>query len=148
MTASSAPVASVRDISKTFGQRKALNGVSVEVAAGEMVALIGPSGSGKSTLSRVLVGAWPAAGGKVRLDGASLDQWDREALGRHIGYLPQGVELFDGTIADNIARFEEDADPDAIFAAAEAEENVQRAIGGKPIRKRIHVPGRVVNLVV
>nr|WP_313196443.1 type I secretion system permease/ATPase [Shinella zoogloeoides] len=103
------------------GERKpTVTGIGFSIQAGSALGVIGPSGSGKSTLSRALVGAWPAAGGKVRLDGASLDQWDREALGRHIGYLPQGVELFDGTIADNIARFEEDADPEAIVAAARA----------------------------
>jgi PrtD family type I secretion system ABC transporter len=101
-------------------KRPTVTGIGFAIAAGSALGIIGPSGSGKSTLSRALVGAWPAAGGKVRLDGASLDQWDREALGRHIGYLPQGVELFDGTIADNIARFEEDADPDAVVAAAQA----------------------------
>lgn len=101
-------------------KRPSVTGIGFVIEAGSALGVIGPSGSGKSTLSRALVGAWPAAGGKVRLDGASLDQWDREALGRHIGYLPQGVELFDGTIADNIARFEESADPEAIVAAARA----------------------------
>ena len=101
-------------------KRPSVTGVGFAMKAGSALGIIGPSGSGKSTLSRVLVGAWSPAGGKVRLDGASLDQWDCEALGRHIGYLPQGVELFDGTIAENIARFEEDADPDAIVAAAQA----------------------------
>lgn len=103
------------------GEKKpTVMGIGFMIQAGSALGIIGPSGSGKSTLSRVLVGAWVPAGGKVRLDGASLDQWDREALGRHIGYLPQGVELFDGTIADNIARFEADPDPDAIVAAARA----------------------------
>ena len=103
------------------GEKKpTVGGIGFAIQAGSALGIIGPSGSGKSTLSRALVGAWPAAGGKVRLDSASLDQWDREALGSHIGYLPQGVELFDGTIADNIARFEEDADPDAIVTAAHA----------------------------
>lgn len=101
------------------GEKKpTVTGINFTIPAGSAIGIIGPSGSGKSTLSRVLVGAWTPAGGKVRLDGASLGQWDSEALGRHIGYLPQGVELFDGTIADNIARFEADADPDAIVAAA------------------------------
>ncbi|WP_410867414.1 ATP-binding cassette domain-containing protein, partial [Paraburkholderia sp. SIMBA_027] len=72
-------------------------GLGFVVTAGNALGVIGPSGSGKSTLSRILTGAWMPAAGKVRLDGASFDQWDREALGRHIGYLPQGVELFDGT---------------------------------------------------
>ena len=101
-------------------KRPTVTGISLAVQAGSALGIIGPSGSGKSTLARALVGAWTPAGGKVRLDGASLEQWDREALGRHIGYLPQGVELFDGTIAENIARFEEDAEPDAIVAAARA----------------------------
>lgn len=101
------------------GEKKpTLMGVSCMVQAGSALGVIGPSGSGKSTFSRALVGAWPPAAGKIRLDGASLDQWDREALGQHIGYLPQGVELFDGSIAENIARFEEEADPEAIVAAA------------------------------
>ncbi|WP_413713156.1 type I secretion system permease/ATPase [Shinella sumterensis] len=99
-------------------KRPTVAAVGFQIQAGSALGIIGPSGSGKSTLSRALVGAWSAAGGKVRLDGASLGQWNREALGRHIGYLPQGVELFDGTIAENIARFEEDADSEAIVAAA------------------------------
>lgn len=101
-------------------KRPTVAGVGFAVAAGQALGIIGPSGSGKSTLSRILTGAWIPAGGKVRIDGASFDQWDREALGRHIGYLPQGVELFDGTIAENISRFEDNADPEAIIAAAKA----------------------------
>ncbi|KKX27083.1 type I secretion system permease/ATPase [Rhizobium sp. LC145] len=97
-------------------------GVSFSLWAGSAVGVIGPSGSGKSTLSRVIVGAWSPVGGKVRLDGASLDQWDRDALGKHIGYLPQGVELFEGTIGENISRFDQDADPQAIVEAARAAE--------------------------
>ncbi|OHV80205.1 type I secretion system permease/ATPase [Rhizobium sp. LCM 4573] len=97
-------------------------GVSFAVPAGSAVGVIGPSGSGKSTLSRVIVGAWSPVGGKVRLDGASLDQWDRDALGKHIGYLPQGVELFEGTIGENISRFDPNADPQAIVDAARAAE--------------------------
>ncbi|WP_113446903.1 type I secretion system permease/ATPase [Rhizobium cremeum] len=103
------------------GERKpTVAQVGFTIIAGSALGIIGPSGSGKSTLSRALVGAWSPTAGKVRLDGASLDQWDRETLGRHIGYLPQGVELFDGTIAENIARFEERPDPEAIVAAAKA----------------------------
>lgn len=103
------------------GEKKAsVVGVQFAIGAGSALGIIGPSGSGKSTLSRILVGAWSPAVGKVRIDGASLDQWEREALGHHIGYLPQGVELFDGTIAQNIARFQDDADPEAIVAAAQA----------------------------
>jgi ATP-binding cassette subfamily C protein len=92
----------------------------MDVPKGGVVCIIGPSGSGKSSLARVLVGAWAPAAGNIRLDGASLDHWDNEALGRHVGYLPQGVELFDGTIAENIARFEDDPDPEEIVAAAKA----------------------------
>lgn len=92
--------------------------IDFTLSAGSALGIIGPSGSGKSTLARVLVGAWAPVGGKMRIDGATFDQWDREALGRHIGYLSQGVELFDGTIAENIARFEPGADPEAIVAAA------------------------------
>jgi ATP-binding cassette subfamily C protein len=103
------------------GEKKTIvAGVSFAVPAGSALGIIGPSGSGKSTLARVMVGAWSPAGGRMRIDGASFDQWDRESLGRHIGYLPQGVELFDGTIAENIARFEASPDADAIVAAAKA----------------------------
>ncbi len=95
-----------------------LTGISFAIQAGQALGIIGPSGSGKSTLSRALVGAWPLAGGKVRLDGASFDQWNRAELGPHIGYLPQGVELFDGTIAENIARLDEQPEAQAVVAAA------------------------------
>ncbi|MCQ1768515.1 type I secretion system permease/ATPase [Neorhizobium galegae] len=103
------------------GEKKpTVTNISFTVERGSALGIIGTSGSGKSTLSRAIVGAWLTAAGKVRIDGASLEQWDREMLGRHIGYLPQGVELFDGTIAENIARFEDDPDPAAIVAAARA----------------------------
>lgn len=103
------------------GERKpTVMGLDFSVPAGSALGIIGASGSGKSTLSRVLVGAWSPIAGKVRLDGASFEQWDRQALGQHIGYLPQGVELFDGTIAENISRFDDDPDPQAIVAAARA----------------------------
>ena len=82
--------------------------------------MIGPSASGKSTLVRAIVGAWPALRGTVRLDQAALDQWDVETLGRDIGYLPQDIELFDGTVADNICRFDKNADAKDILAAAKA----------------------------
>lgn len=100
--------------------KPSVTGIQFSVSAGSALGVIGPSGSGKSTLSRILVGAWSPTVGKVRLDGASVDQWDRERLGRHIGYLPQGVELFDGSIAENISRFEENASPEAIVEAARA----------------------------
>lgn len=84
-----------------------VKGVSFALKAGESLALVGPSGSGKTSLARVLVGVWQAAGGSVRLDGADVYSWDKTELGPHIGYLPQGVELFQGTVAENIARFGE-----------------------------------------
>jgi ATP-binding cassette subfamily C exporter for protease/lipase len=84
-----------------------IRGVSFIVPAGKIVALIGPSGSGKTSLARLLVGIWPTAAGKVRLDGVEIFNWNKAELGPHIGYLPQDVELFGGTIADNIARFGE-----------------------------------------
>ena len=79
--------------------------------------MIGPSAAGKSTLARVLVGVWPAASGSVRLDGAELSHWNPDELGPHIGYLPQDVELFEGTVAENIARFT-DFEPETVIAAA------------------------------
>ncbi len=100
------------------GRMPNVRDVSLSVTAGSALGIIGPSGSGKSSLVRALVGAWAAAPGSVRLDGASLDQWNPRDLGAHIGYLPQGVELFDGTVADNIARFDTAPDPEAIVAAA------------------------------
>jgi ATP-binding cassette subfamily C protein len=92
--------------------------VSFELESGQGLGIIGPSGSGKSSLVRALVGVWPAARGAVRLDGATFDQWSDEVIGRRIGYLPQDVELFAGTIAQNIARFEPDASAEEIIAAA------------------------------
>lgn len=96
-----------------------LNGVSLRLTAGDAIGVIGPTGSGKSTLARALVGVWRPVKGQVRLDGAALDQWG-EQLGRHVGYLPQDVELFDGTVAENISRFAAHPDPSAIIAAARA----------------------------
>lgn len=84
-----------------------LRGVTFGVAPGTVVGLIGPSASGKSTLARLLVGVWPAASGKVRLDGVDIYPWSKAELGPHLGYLPQEVELFDGALAENIARFGE-----------------------------------------
>jgi PrtD family type I secretion system ABC transporter len=100
------------------GSRSAvLKGVSFALAAGEVLGVVGPSAAGKSTLSRVLVGVWPAGAGTVRLDGADLHAWRREEVGPALGYLPQDVELFDGTVAENIARFGE-IDPEKVVAAA------------------------------
>jgi ATP-binding cassette subfamily C exporter for protease/lipase len=97
--------------------RPVLKQMEATLAAGEAVAVIGPSGAGKSTLARALVGVWPAQSGAVRLDGTDLRHWDRDTLGQWIGYVPQDVELFDGTIAENIARFGDD-DADSITEAA------------------------------
>ncbi|MFD2032709.1 ATP-binding cassette domain-containing protein [Ancylobacter dichloromethanicus] len=111
--------------------------MSFAVEAGSAVGVIGHSGSGKSTLARGLVGAWPSSKGSVRLDGAAIEHWDRDALGAHIGYLPQDIELFDGTVAENIARFRADAPPAAIIAAAEragVHELILRLPGGYDTR--------------
>jgi ATP-binding cassette subfamily C protein PrsD len=94
--------------------------VTFELEAGQGLGIIGPSGSGKSSLVRLLVGVWQPVRGKVRLDGAALDQWSPDELGPHIGYLPQDVELLAGTVAENISRFEAEADTDAVIAAAKA----------------------------
>jgi ATP-binding cassette subfamily C protein len=101
-------------------QRVVVQDVTFALKGGDGLGVIGPSASGKTSLARLIVGAWQPVRGKVRLDGAGLDQWAPEALGRHLGYLPQDVELFDGTIAENISRFESPPDPKAIIAAANA----------------------------
>ena len=95
-----------------------LANLAFAVEPGQMLAVIGPSASGKSTLARALVGLWPPFGGSIRLDGARLEQWNPEALGRHVGYLPQNVELFSGTVRDNISRFRPDASDEEVVAAA------------------------------
>ncbi len=98
-------------------QRLILKNLSFAIAPGEIVAIVGPSASGKSSLARMLVGIWPALTGSVRLDGASVFDWNKDELGPHIGYLPQDIELFDGTVAENIARFG-DVDPEKVVQAA------------------------------
>ncbi|WP_095077089.1 type I secretion system permease/ATPase [Pseudomonas sp. Irchel s3h17] len=101
------------------GQRNAtLQQVSFTLGAGEVLGVLGASGSGKSTLARVLVGVWPTLAGTVRLDGADIQRWNRDDLGPYIGYLPQAIELFSGTVAENIARFRQ-ADPQKIVEAAQ-----------------------------
>ncbi|MBC2666876.1 type I secretion system permease/ATPase [Novosphingobium flavum] len=102
------------------GQPVLLREVSFRLAAGEALGVVGTSGSGKSSLARALVGLVPPAGGAVRLDGAALDQWEVDAAGAFIGYLPQDIELLEGTIAQNIARFAEDAQGHEVIAAARA----------------------------
>lgn len=102
------------------GERLLLRDIQFSLSAGQVLAVVGPSGAGKSSLARALVGVWPAIRGRIRLDGASLDQWSPGQLGRHIGYLPQDVELFEGTVAQNISRFSDDANSDAIISAATA----------------------------
>ncbi len=113
---------SVRDLAAAPpGERTpALQGVSFELAPGEAIAVIGPSASGKSTLARALTGLWPVLHGEIRLSGATLGQYDREALGRYLGYLPQEVVLFAGTVRENIARFDPEASAQDILRAAKA----------------------------
>jgi PrtD family type I secretion system ABC transporter len=99
-------------------QKVIVQDVTFALEAGNGLGIIGPSGSGKSSLVRALVGVWQPVRGKVRLDGAALDQWSSEVLGRHVGYLPQDVELFAGSVAQNICRFDPDAIAENIIAAA------------------------------
>ncbi len=108
-----------------------MHSVTFQVNPGEAVAIVGPSGAGKSSLVRALVGIWAPAAGTIRLDGSELQHWEANALGRHLGYLPQSVELFAGTIAENISRFQEDATPEAIIEAAKLA-NVHQLIQNLP----------------
>lgn len=101
-------------------QRVVLQGVSFRLKAGDALGIVGPSGSGKSSLARALVGAWPAGRGGVRLDGALIEQWAPEEIGAARGYLPQDVELFEGSIAENIARFRPDFAAEDVLKAANA----------------------------
>lgn len=94
-----------------------IKGINLAIEKGDIVGMLGPSGAGKSTLVRAMLGIWPAASGAIRLDGAEISQWDREHVGGFIGYLPQDIELFDGTISENIARFG-DIDADKVVEAA------------------------------
>ena len=112
----------VRDIWVTPpGSKTAvLQGVTFQLERGQAVAIIGPSAAGKSTLAKSLLGVWPVARGEIRIDGATHDQWDRDILGRSFGYVPQSIELLDGTIGENIARFDPQASSDAVIAAAKA----------------------------
>ncbi|CAA2104476.1 Type I secretion system ATP-binding protein PrsD [Methylobacterium bullatum] len=101
-------------------QRIVVQDVSLSLQRGQGLGIIGPSASGKSSLVRAIVGVWPPVRGKVRIDGAAIDQWSSADLGPHIGFLPQEVELFAGTIAENIARFDPNAQSGAVIAAAKA----------------------------
>jgi ATP-binding cassette subfamily C exporter for protease/lipase len=111
----------LRDLKASASSRTEpiLKGLNAEFFPGEVVAIMGPSGSGKSTLARCLMGVWPQTQGKVLLDDSPLTDWDRQELGPHLGYLPQDVELLDGSISDNIARFG-DVNSAKVIAAAEA----------------------------
>ncbi|WP_298937487.1 type I secretion system permease/ATPase [uncultured Ruegeria sp.] len=95
-----------------------LRNVTLSLEPGKALGVIGKSGSGKTTLAKALLGLWQPAAGEIRLGGATLDQYDTTDLGRHIGYLPQQVTLFNGTVAENIARMSENPDPEAVVAAA------------------------------
>ncbi|MCM8738916.1 type I secretion system permease/ATPase [Azospirillum sp. A1-3] len=110
--------------------RAVLKGVSLFIAPGEAVGIIGPSASGKSTLARLLVGVWQPSSGAVRLDGHDVSLWNRENFGAHVGYLPQSVSLLDGTVRENIARMSE-ADPLTVVAAAKRA-HIHEMIGRLP----------------
>jgi PrtD family type I secretion system ABC transporter len=97
--------------------RPVLRGVDFKIEPGTVLALVGPSASGKSTLCRLMVGSWTPSAGHIRLDGADVTRWDRNDLGRHVGYMPQTVELFGGSVRDNIARLGEATDQEVIQAA-------------------------------
>jgi len=122
-------------------KQAALRMMSFRVDPGQAVGVIGQSGCGKSTLARAITGVWPVAGGKIRLDGASIDQYDPDILGSYIGYLPQKVTLFEGTIAENIARLAANPDPEMVVAAAKkagAHEMIVRLPDGYDTRVSIH----------
>ncbi|MEM9013917.1 MAG: type I secretion system permease/ATPase [Pseudomonadota bacterium] len=132
-TALPAPAGKV-EVERLFAQpinakKPIVKGVSFRLGAGEALGIVGPSAAGKSTLARALVGVERVISGDIRIDGASLDQWDRDALGPYVGYLPQEIELFAGSAASNIARFREDANAEDIIAAAEAAGAHQMILG-------------------
>lgn len=128
-------------------QRPVVSNVGIVLKAGDSLGIMGAPGSGKTALLNALAGVWPAARGVIRLDGAALDQWDTEELGKYIGYVPQQIELIDGTVAQNIARFDADASTDAIIAAArraDVHELILRLPEGYETmvgRDGLHLPG-------
>jgi ATP-binding cassette subfamily C protein len=122
-TVSLAPPSSELTVSDVWvvppgAQQPAVAGVSLKLVKGQALAIIGPSAAGKSTLAKALLGVWPLARGEIRLDGATHSQWDRALLGQSFGYLPQAIELLEGTIGENIARFDPSASSEAVIAAA------------------------------
>lgn len=122
-------------------QQAALRMMSFRLEPGQAMGVIGRSGAGKSTLARAITGVWPVAGGKIRLDGASIEQYDPDVLGSYIGYLPQKVTLFDGTIAENIARLSTQPNPDMVIEAAKkagAHDLIVRLPDGYDTRVSIH----------
>ena len=112
----------------SIGEREIIKGISFRLPAGQSLAIIGPSAAGKSTLCRLLLGIWPPSRGKVRLDGADITSWDPEKLGKFVGWLPQDIELFAGTVAENIARLGE-VDPRQVVAAANMADAHQMILG-------------------
>jgi PrtD family type I secretion system ABC transporter len=114
------PVAATTTMPGPTTERLVLRGIKFQLKKGDVLGVIGPSASGKSTLGRILVGLWRVRQGVVKIDNAPLDQWSQDRLGKFIGYLPQDVQLFDGTIGQNIARFQDDATDQKIMEAARA----------------------------
>ncbi|MBD5417241.1 MAG: ATP-binding cassette domain-containing protein [Desulfovibrio sp.] len=108
----------VADMAFSFGETGILKDISFRVRPGTALAIIGPSGSGKSTLCKLLLGIWPASAGMIQLDGADIRSWDSEKLGAYLDYLPQDVDLFAGTVAENIARMGE-VDAEQVVRAAQ-----------------------------
>ncbi len=114
-------IVSVKNLSAgpPSAKKATLKGLNFDLVPGDGLCVLGHSGSGKSSLARLLVGIWMPQMGSVRLDGATLDQWENTEIGRHIGYLPQTVELFDGTVGENISRFQSNIAPESIIRAAQ-----------------------------